>query len=41
VAFALQLSTLGLSGVTVAVRIHAVDLLGDEGSAINRQIRIE
>ena len=41
VAFALQLSTLGLGGVTVAVRIHAVDLLGDEGSSVNRQIRVE
>jgi hypothetical protein len=41
VTFALQLSTLGLGGVTVAVRIHAVDLLGDEGSPVNRQIRVE
>ena len=41
VVFALQLSTLGLGGVTVAVRIHAVDLLGDEGPVVNRQIRVE
>jgi hypothetical protein len=41
VAFALQLSTLGLGGVTVAVRIHSVDLLGDEGPAVNRQIRVQ
>ena len=41
VAFALQLSTLGLGGVTVAVRIHSVDLLGDVGPAVNRQIRVE
>ncbi len=41
VAFALQLSTLGLGGATVAIRIHGVDLLGDEGFPVNRQIRIE
>jgi hypothetical protein len=41
VAFALQFSTLGLGGATVALRIHAVDLLGDEGSSVNRQIRVE
>jgi hypothetical protein len=41
VAFALQLSTLGLGGVTVAVRIFSVDLLGDQGSSVNRQIRVE
>jgi hypothetical protein len=41
VTFALQLSTQGLGGVAVVVRIHAVDLLGDEGPAVNRQIRVE
>jgi hypothetical protein len=41
VAFALQLSTLGLGGATVVVRIHSVDLLGDEGPAVNRQIRVQ
>jgi hypothetical protein len=41
VAFALQLSTLGLAGATVVVRIHAVDLLGDVGASVNRQIRVE
>jgi hypothetical protein len=41
VAFALQLSTLGLGDATVVLRIHAVDLLGDEGPAVNRQIRVE
>jgi hypothetical protein len=41
VAFALQLSTLGLGGVTMVVRIHSVDLLGDEGPSVNRQIRVE
>jgi hypothetical protein len=41
VDFALQLSTLGLGGATVALRIHGVDLLGDQGSPVNRQIRIE
>ena len=41
VAFALQLSTLNLGGATVVVRIHAVDLLGDQGNPVSRQIRIE
>ena len=41
VDFSLQLSTLGLAGATVALRIHSIDLLGDEGPAVNRQIRVE
>ena len=41
VDFALQLSSLGLSGATVVVRIHGVDLLGQQGSPVSRQIRIE
>jgi hypothetical protein len=41
VDFALQLSSLGLSGATVVVRIHGVDVLGQQGSPVSRQIRIE
>ena len=41
VDFALQLSSLGLSGATVVVQIHGVDVLGQEGSPVSRQIRIE
>ena len=41
VNFALQLSSFGLTGATVVVRIHGVDLLGQQGSPVSRQIRIE
>jgi hypothetical protein len=41
VAFALQLSTLNLGGATVVFRIHGVDVLGQQGSPVSRQIRIE
>ena len=41
VTFALQLSTLGHTGTTATVRVYAVDLLGDRGSAVTRQIRIQ
>ena len=41
VDFALQLSTLNLSGATVSLRIYGVDLLGDQGAPVSRQIRIE
>ena len=41
VDFALQLSTLSLSGATVVVRVHGVDLLGQQGGPVSRQIRIE
>ena len=41
VDFALQLSTLNLGGATVVVRIHGVDVLGQQGSPVSRQIRIE
>lgn len=40
VPFGLQLSTLGHTGVTATVRVYAVDLLGDRGSAVTRQILI-
>jgi hypothetical protein len=41
VDFALQLSTLNHSGAVVVVRVHGVDLLGQQGSPVSRQIRIE
>ena len=41
VDFALQLSSFGLTGATVVVRIHGVVLLGQQGSPVSRQIRIE
>jgi hypothetical protein len=41
VNFALQLSTLNHSGATVIVRAFSVDLLGDQGGPVSRQIRIE
>lgn len=41
VEFALQLSTLNLSGATVIVRAYGVDRLGTQGTAVSRQIRIE
>lgn len=41
VNFALQLSTSDLSGATVVIRVYGVDMLGEQGSAVNRQIRIE
>ncbi len=41
VNFALQLSTLNLGGATVVVRVYGVDVLGQQGSPVNRQIRIE
>jgi hypothetical protein len=41
VTFALQLSTLGHSGGTATVRVYAVDVLGDRGGAVTRQIHIQ
>jgi hypothetical protein len=41
VDFAAQLSTIGHSGAVVIVRVHGVDLLGQQGSPVSRQIRIE
>jgi hypothetical protein len=41
VTFALQLSTLGHAGATATVRVYAVDRLGDRGSAVTRQLRIQ
>lgn len=41
VTFGLQLSTLNHSGATVVIRAHGVDLLGDQGNIVFRQIHIE
>jgi hypothetical protein len=41
VDFALQLSTLNLGGATVVIRVHGVDMLGEQGEFVSRQIRIE
>ena len=41
VDFALQLSTLNHGGAAIVVRVHGVDLLGQQGSPVSRQIRIE
>jgi hypothetical protein len=39
--FGVPIPTLGHSGVTVVVRIYAVDLLGQQGEPASRQFRIE
>jgi hypothetical protein len=39
--FGVPISTSGRSGATVAVRIYAVDLLGQQGDPVSRQFRIE
>ena len=41
VDFAAQLSTIGHSGATVIVQAYGVDLLGQQGSIVSRQIHIE
>jgi hypothetical protein len=41
VDFAVQLSTINHSGATVIVQVYGVDLLGDQGSIVSRQIHIE
>jgi hypothetical protein len=41
VAFAVPLSTISHSGATVLVQIYAVDLLGDRGRTVSRQIHIQ
>jgi hypothetical protein len=41
VDFAVQLSTLNNSGATVIVQIFGVDLLGQQGDIVSRQIHIE
>lgn len=41
VNFSAQLSTIGHSGATVIVQAFGVDLLGQRGSTVSRQIHIE
>lgn len=41
VEFAAQLSTIGHSGATIIFQAFAVDLLGQQGSIVSRQIHIE
>jgi len=41
VPFTLQISTLGLAGGAVIVRVYGVDKLGDQGFPVHRQIRVE
>jgi hypothetical protein len=41
VDFAVQLSTINISGATVIVQIYGVDLLGDQGGIVSRQIHVE
>jgi hypothetical protein len=41
VDFAAQLSTIGHSGATVVVQAFGVDLLGQQGAVVSRQIHIE
>jgi hypothetical protein len=39
--FGLPFSTIGFSGDTVLVRVHGVDLLGNAGQIVSRQLHIE
>jgi hypothetical protein len=41
VSFGVPISTSGHAGAIVAVRIYAVDLLGQQGGPVSRQFRIE
>ena len=41
VSFGVPISTVGLSGTTVIVRVRAVDVLGNPGLATSRQLAIE
>jgi hypothetical protein len=41
VRFGLPLSTIGFSGATVLVRIHGVDMLGNVGQSVSRQLHIQ
>jgi hypothetical protein len=40
VRFGLPLSTIGFSGTTVLVSIHGVDMLGNVGQTVSRQLHI-
>ncbi len=39
--FGLPLHTIGFSGATVLVRIHGVDMLGNVGQTVSRQLHIQ
>ena len=41
VFFGVPVSTVGHSGATVVVRVYAVDLLGQQGEPVSRQLRIQ
>ena len=41
VDFSGQLSTIGHSGATVTIQAYGVDVLGQQGSIVSRQIHIE
>jgi hypothetical protein len=41
VRFGLPLSTIGFSGATVLVRVHGVDMLGNVGQTVSRQLHIQ
>ncbi len=41
VRFGLPLSTIGFSGATVIVRVHGVDMLGNVGQTVSRQLHIQ
>lgn len=41
VSFGLPLSTIGHSGATVLVRVHGVDMLGNVGQSVSRQLHIQ
>ena len=41
VSFGIPISTIGLSGTTVIVRVRAVDVLGNPGLATSRQLSIQ
>jgi hypothetical protein len=40
VRFGLPISTIGFSGADVVVRIHGVDMLGNVGQTVSRQLHI-
>jgi hypothetical protein len=41
VVFGLPLSTISIPGATVTLEVYAVDLLGDRGNIVSRQIHIK
>lgn len=41
VSFGIPIPTIGLSGTTVVVRVRGVDLLGNQGLTVRRQLLIE